>query len=121
MMVRRPPGPLLRFFGFRRLPTGTACLAAFTACGLLQGDTPVWSTVLLVRLSGCVWSVQYLALNMISDTDIPAASLSKGPGVAGVAEHVGRGFGVAVREALLSPNRQGSRSRTFGSGFALSG
>jgi EmrB/QacA subfamily drug resistance transporter len=104
MAVRTLAGPLLRLFGFRRLLTGSACLAAVitAACGLFQADTPVWLIVLLVLLSGCVRSVQYLALNAVSYADMPAPLLSKGTSVAGVAQQVARGFGVAVGAALLA-------------------
>jgi EmrB/QacA subfamily drug resistance transporter len=104
MAVRTLASPLLRIFGFRRLLAGTACLAAAVtaACGLLHADTPVWLTVALVMLSGCVRSVQYLALNTVSYADMPGTLLSKATGVAGVAQQVARGFGVAVAAALLA-------------------
>jgi EmrB/QacA subfamily drug resistance transporter len=104
MVVRMLAGPLLRAFGFRRLLVGTAAIAAAVtaACGLLQADTPVWLVVVLVLLSGCVRSVQYLALNTVSYADMPPALLSKGTSVAGVAQQVARGFGVAVAAALLA-------------------
>ncbi len=104
MAVRTLAGPLLRLFGFRRLLAGTALIAAgvTAACGLLHSDTPVWLTVLLVLVSGCVRSVQYLALNTVSYADMPAPLLSKGTSVAGVAQQVARGFGVAVAAALLA-------------------
>jgi EmrB/QacA subfamily drug resistance transporter len=104
MAVRTLAGPLLRLFGFRRLLAGTASLAAIVtaACGLLRADTPIWLTVALVLLSGCVRSVQYLALNTVSYADMPGPLLSKGTSVAGVAQQVARGFGVAVGAALLA-------------------
>ncbi|HUC12116.1 MAG TPA: MFS transporter [Stellaceae bacterium] len=104
MAVRTLAGPLLRLFGFRRLLAGTASIAAAVtaACGLLRADTPVWLIVALVLLSGCVRSVQYLALNTVSYADMPATLLSKGTSVAGVAQQVARGFGVAVAAALLA-------------------
>jgi EmrB/QacA subfamily drug resistance transporter len=104
MAVRTLAGPLLRLFGFRRLLAGTASLAAIVtaACGLLRADTPIWLTVGLVLLSGCVRSVQYLALNTVSYADMPGPLLSKGTSVAGVAQQVARGFGVAVGAALLA-------------------
>ena len=104
MGVRTLAGPLLRLFGFRRLLAGTACVAAVVtaSCGLLRPDTPVWLIVPLVLLSGCVRSVQYLALNTVSYADMPAPLLSKGTSVAGVAQQVARGFGVAVGAALLA-------------------
>ena len=104
MAVRPFAGPLLRSFGFRRLLVGTAFLSAAVtaACGLLQADSAVWLIVTLVFLSGCVRSGQYLALNTVSYADMPAGLLSKGTSVAGVAQQVARGFGVAVGAALLA-------------------
>ncbi len=104
MLVRTCSSALLRFFGFRRLLAGTACLAAAVTagCGLLRPDTPVWLMVLLVLLSGCVRSIQYLGLNTISYADVPAAVLSKSTSVSGVAQQLARGFGIAVGAALLA-------------------
>ncbi len=104
MLVRTISGAFLRFFGFRRLLVGNAVFAAAVtaACALLHADTPVWLVVFLVLLSGCVRSIQYLALNTISYADVPPALLSKGTSVGGVAQQLARGFGVAVGAALLA-------------------
>jgi EmrB/QacA subfamily drug resistance transporter len=104
MLVRTCSSALLRFFGFRRLLAGTACLAAAVTagCGLLRPDTPIWLTVIFVLLSGCVRSIQYLGLNTISYADVPAPVLSKSTSVSGVAQQLARGFGIAVGAALLA-------------------
>jgi hypothetical protein len=104
MLVRTCSSVLLRFFGFRRLLAGTACLAAAVTagCGLLRPDTPIWLTVIFVLLSGCVRSIQYLGLNTISYADVPAPVLSKSTSVSGVAQQLARGFGIAVGAALLA-------------------
>lgn len=104
MSVRTFSGGLLRLFGFRRLLAGSACLAAAVTagCGLLRADSPVWLIVLLVLLSGCVRSIQYLGLNTISYADVPAPLLSKATGVSGVAQQLARGFGVAIGAMLLA-------------------
>jgi EmrB/QacA subfamily drug resistance transporter len=104
MLVRTFSGLFLRVFGFRRLLVGNACLAAAVtaACGLLRVDTPVWLIVLLLLLSGCVRSIQYLGLNTVSYADVPAALLSKSTSVSGVAQQLARGFGIAVGAALLA-------------------
>jgi len=104
MLVRTFSGTFLRYFGFRRLLTENACLAAAVtaACGLLQPATPAWLIVLLVLLSGCVRSIQYLALNTISYADVPGAVLSKSTSIGGVAQQLARGFGIAIGAALLA-------------------
>jgi EmrB/QacA subfamily drug resistance transporter len=104
MLVRTMSGALLRWFGFRRLLTGTACIAATVtaACGLLRAETPAGLMVFLVFLSGCVRSIQYLGLNTISYADVPATSLSKSTSIAGVAQQLARGFGIAIGAALLA-------------------
>jgi EmrB/QacA subfamily drug resistance transporter len=104
MLVRTCSSALLRFFGFRRLLAGTACLAAAVTagCGLLRPDTPIWLTVIFVLLSGCVRSIQYLGLNTISYADVPPPVLSKSTSVSGVAQQLARGFGIAVGAALLA-------------------
>jgi EmrB/QacA subfamily drug resistance transporter len=104
MFARSFSSSLLRVFGFRRLLVGNACFAAAVTagCGLLHGDSPVWLIVLLVLLSGCARSIQYLALNAVSYADMPAPLLSKSTSVGGVAQQVARGFGVAVGAALLA-------------------
>jgi EmrB/QacA subfamily drug resistance transporter len=104
MLVRTVSGAFLRCFGFRRLLAGNACLAAAVtaACGFLRADMPVWLIVLVVLLSGCVRSIQYLALNTISYADVPPPVLSKSTSVGGVAQQLARGFGIAVGAALLA-------------------
>jgi hypothetical protein len=68
----------------------------------LRPDTPIWLVVLVVLLSGCVRSIQYLALNTISYADVPPPVLSKSTSVSGVAQQLARGFGIAVGAALLA-------------------
>ena len=55
-----------------------------------------------VLLSGCVRSIQYLALNTISFADVPSALLSRSTSVSGVFQQLARGFGVALGAALLA-------------------
>jgi EmrB/QacA subfamily drug resistance transporter len=123
MLVRTLAGALLRFFGFRRLLVGNACLAAaITAgCGWLRPDTPIWLIVLIVLLSGCARSIQYLGLNTISYADVPAPVLSKSTSVGGVAQQLARGFGIAVGAALLAviAGPQIPTTRDFGLAFFL--
>src|SRR5690348_7325612 len=104
MFVRTFSRVLLRFLGFRRTLVGGAVLsAAVTAAyALWSADTPRWMIVVVMLLSGCVRSIQYLALNTISYADIPTAALSRATSVSGAVQQVARGFGVAVGAALLA-------------------
>jgi MFS family permease len=104
MLVRAGSRSLLRSLGFRRaLICGALGAAAITALfALLSADTPSWIIVLCVLVSGCVRSIQYLALNTISFADVPSPLLSRSTSVSGVFQQLARGFGVALGAALLA-------------------
>ena len=104
MLVRSGSRTLLRVLGFRHALVGGALLSALVTAifGLLRADTPVWIIVVCVLGSGCVRSIQYLALNTISFADVPSAMLSRSTSVSGVFQQLARGFGVALGAALLA-------------------
>jgi MFS transporter len=104
MVVRSFSRTLLRGLGFRRTLVGGAVLsAAVTASyALLNADTPAWIITVAVLLSGCVRSIQYLALNTISYAEVPRSMLSRSTSVGGVVQQLARGFGVAIGAALLA-------------------
>jgi EmrB/QacA subfamily drug resistance transporter len=104
MLVRSGSKPLLRWLGFRRaLVAGALGAAAVTASfALLRADTPTSLVVFVVLVSGCVRSIQYLALNTISFADVPSPLLSRSTSVSGVLQQLARGFGVALGAALLA-------------------
>jgi EmrB/QacA subfamily drug resistance transporter len=104
MLVRAGSRPLLRWLGFRRaLIWGALGAATVTAIfALLSVDTPIWIIVLCVLVSGCVRSIQYLALNTVSFADVPSPLLSRSTSVSGVFQQLARGFGVALGAALLA-------------------
>ncbi len=104
MAVRSLSRQLLRLTGFRRALVGGALLSGAVTAGfaLLSAASPVWVVVLIVFASGCVRSIQYLALNTISYADVPPEMLSRATGFGGVAQQLARGFGVAIGAALLA-------------------
>jgi hypothetical protein len=69
---------------------------------LLSADTPAWIITVAVLISGCVRSIQYLALNTISYAEVPRSMLSRSTSVGGVVQQLARGFGVAIGAALLA-------------------
>jgi Major Facilitator Superfamily len=104
MCVRTGSKALLRALGFRAvLCVGTLCSTAVIAMfALLNADTPKWLLMLCVLISGCVRSIQYVALNTVSFADVPSAQLSRSTSFSGVIQQLSRGFGVALGAALLS-------------------
>ncbi len=104
MLVRTGSRSLLRWLGFRwTLVGGAVGAAAVTAMfAMLKADTATWVVVVVVLVSGCVRSIQYLALNTITFADVPSALLSRSTSVSGVFQQLARGFGVALGAALLA-------------------
>jgi EmrB/QacA subfamily drug resistance transporter len=116
MLVRVGSKSLLRSLGFRRtLVWGALGAAAVTAAfALLDAATPASIVVVCVLLSGCVRSIQYMALNTISFADVPSALLSRSTSVSGVFQQLARGFGVALGAALLAIVAGGEHVTTGG-------
>ena len=104
MLVRSGSRSLLRWLGFRQtLIWGAIGAAAVTAIfALLDAGTPTWIVIACVLASGCIRSIQYLALNTISFADVPSPLLSRSTSVSGVFQQLARGFGVAFGAALLA-------------------
>jgi EmrB/QacA subfamily drug resistance transporter len=104
MLVRSGSRWLLRWLGFRRaLIFGAIGAAVMTAIfALFNAETPTWIVVVCVLVSGCVRSIQYLALNTISFADVPSPMLSRSTSMSGVFQQLARGFGVALGAALLA-------------------
>lgn len=104
MLVRSFSRVVLRITGFRRmLIAGALAAGAVTAVfALLDAGTPHWIVAIVVLASGCIRSLQYLALNTISYADVPSAMLSRATSFGGVVQQVARGFGVAIGAALLA-------------------
>jgi EmrB/QacA subfamily drug resistance transporter len=104
MCVRTGSKALLRALGFRAVLLLGAVLsaAAIAVFALLSAHTSKWLLVLCVLISGCIRSLQYVALNTVSFADVPSTQLSRSTSFSGVIQQLARGFGVSLGAALLS-------------------
>ena len=90
------------------------CLSAAVTAELRPAGPPTprpGSSSPAVLISGCVRSIQYLALNTISFADVPSPLLSRSTSVSGVVQQLARGFGVAIGAALLAIVAGGEHGR----------
>ncbi len=103
MIVRIFSRRFLQVVGFRKtLVAGRSC-RRWSRRGLrCSARNAVLVVILVVLVSGCVRSIQYLALNTISYADVPSPMLSRATGFGGVVQQLARGFGVAIGAVLLA-------------------
>jgi EmrB/QacA subfamily drug resistance transporter len=94
---------ILKTFGFRRLLMGNGALVALMAAGLalFSAATPHWLIVGYVLTLGFVRATQFIAINALSYSELPQEILSKGTGIASVAQQLSQSFGVAIGASLL--------------------
>jgi EmrB/QacA subfamily drug resistance transporter len=94
---------ILRTFGFRRLLMGNGAVVALMAAGLalFSVETPHWLIVGYVLTLGFVRATQFIAINALSYSELPQEILSKGTGIASVAQQLSMSFGVAIGASLL--------------------
>jgi EmrB/QacA subfamily drug resistance transporter len=95
--------PVLRRFGFRRVLTACALLAA-GGIGLCAAFTPAWplpAVFLALALGGLMRSLQFTALSALSFADVPAERFSAATGFFATLQQLAPALGVVLATATL--------------------
>ena len=94
---------ILRRFGFRRVLTANALVAAASVgCyGLFTQTTPYYLMLALLLAGGFFRSLQFTALNALSYADIPRNDMSPASSLANVTQQLALSLGVTLGAAAL--------------------
>jgi EmrB/QacA subfamily drug resistance transporter len=89
---------ILRKWGFRQVLTVNALIASAMAAtyGLFTATTPHAVVVAVLILSGCLRSLQFTALNVITFAEIGKEAMSQASSVASMLQRLAQSLGVAV-------------------------
>lgn len=122
--IRPLTGRMLRGFGFDRLLTGTATLAAGVIAGfaLVRADTPHALLLPYILLYGILRSTQFNAIQTLTYSDIPTEDLSGATSLGGVVQQLTMGFGVSLSAAvlgLIAPSERALRVADFHTALLL--
>jgi EmrB/QacA subfamily drug resistance transporter len=103
ILIRPLVARLLRLLGFGRLLALNAAYAAMGCAGfaLIGIGTPDWAILAWGLIFGLGRGLQFTTLNTVNFVDMPADKLSRSTSLAGVAQQLTVGFGVAIAAALL--------------------
>ncbi|HEU0229481.1 MAG TPA: DHA2 family efflux MFS transporter permease subunit [Burkholderiaceae bacterium] len=96
--------PIIQFFGFRRILTINALIAAvfISLCGLFRSDTPVWIMVVILVSGGFFRSLQFTAVNTLTYADLGSQEMSRASSFAAMAQQLGISLGVGCAAAVLN-------------------
>ena len=96
--------PIVSRFGFRRVLTTNALLAASltAACALFQATTPVWIMVGVLLVGGFFRSLQFTAINALTYADLDSAQMSRASSFAAMAQQLGVSLGVACAAVTMN-------------------
>lgn len=94
---------ILRRFSFKNTLIVNGVLNGFAilGCALIQPDTPVFLTALLLFISGLTRSMQFTALNTLAFSDVPPEHLSGANSLSSIVQQMTLGMGIAFGGALL--------------------
>jgi EmrB/QacA subfamily drug resistance transporter len=94
---------ILRRFGFRRVLTVNAVLAAafLAANGLFTPATPAWIILAILLVGGCFRSLQFTGVNAIAYADVGVSEMSAATSLASVAQQLALSIGVALGASVL--------------------
>ena len=108
IMIKSMVGPVLRFFGIRRLLIYNTLLTAayIAACGLFRASTPYVLILLTLWVSGLSRSVEYTAIQSLSYADLPPALTARATGFASMSQQVWLSFGVGLVALIMQLARE---------------
>ncbi|MBN9389238.1 MAG: MFS transporter [Chloroflexi bacterium] len=94
---------ILRRFSFKKTLIVNGVLNGFAilGCALIQPDTPIFITALLLFISGLTRSMQFTALNTLAFSDVPSEHLSGANSLSSIVQQMTLGMGIAFGGALL--------------------
>jgi EmrB/QacA subfamily drug resistance transporter len=97
-LMRFTFGPLLRFFGFRRLMIGNAFVtgAFLIGCGLFKPTTPYLLILIALFIGGYSRSVQFTAVQSLVYAELPPTKTSSATSFAAMAQQLAQSFGVGL-------------------------
>ena len=94
---------VLRRFGFKRVMTGSACLAAAAILSLatLSPATPLFATLPILVLAGATRSLGLTTINTLAFADIAPDAMGGANTLFNMGQQLGFGFGVALGAVAL--------------------
>ncbi len=103
ILIRGFIAPLIRRFGFKNVLAASAVLGSIALAGfsLLEPATPHWMVLTLMFGFGLTRSVQFMASNTLSYSDIPDSHLSLATSMGGILQQLSVSFGVSMSAVLL--------------------
>jgi hypothetical protein len=102
-MMRAVAPFILKLFGFRQLLIGNSVVVAAMVGGLalFSTATPHWLIIGYILVLGFFRATQFIALNALAYSELPPDVLSRGTGIASVAQQLSSSFGVGLGATAL--------------------
>ncbi|MDO8596963.1 MAG: MFS transporter, partial [Sulfuricaulis sp.] len=114
MFVKTATVMILRRYGFRRVMTVNAILAAAGTAiyGLFTADTSLFIIIPVFILSGCLRSLQFTAISAITFAEITRQTMSQAASVQSMTQRLSQSMGVVIAAYVLqvSSDLQGHAS-----------
>lgn len=98
LMMKTITTPILQRFGYRPVMiwNGTLCALSLAACALLQRDTPVALTVVILFVGGMTRSMQFSVLNTIAYADVAKERMSDANSLFNTASQIAMAAGITL-------------------------
>ena len=103
LLMKTTAGPIIRFFGFRRVLIGNAlAVAAISGCyALFRATTPHWILIATLLVGGFFRSLQFTALNAMGYADVPTPLMSRASSLASMFQQLAQSLGVGLAALLI--------------------